>query len=60
MGIASVLAKHLRQPQGFMGKIVGVLMNSANRYMNRHTIEYLNIRPNDHVLEIGSISRREV
>lgn len=50
---AKALAKQLRQPDGEMGKMVGVRMNEGNKYMNLHTIELLNPMDNENILEIG-------
>lgn len=53
MGIKKTLARNLRQPKGFLGKLVGILMNKGNDYMNRFTLRLVNAQRGDHVLEIG-------
>jgi ubiquinone/menaquinone biosynthesis C-methylase UbiE len=53
MGIKHTLARHLRKPDGFVGKLVAVLMNRINDGMNRFTLEHLRLQPNDTVMEIG-------
>ena len=47
------LGSQLRRPRGMMGKKVAERMNNGNRKMNLATIEQLNLRDNDHVLEVG-------
>ena len=44
---------HFRNPQGFLGRIAGLLMVMSNRRVNRFVVEMLNVQPRDHVLEIG-------
>jgi ubiquinone/menaquinone biosynthesis C-methylase UbiE len=46
-------AKHLRQPSGLFGRLVGHLLNEVNEFINRSTIEQMNIQENDQILEIG-------
>jgi ubiquinone/menaquinone biosynthesis C-methylase UbiE len=53
MNFKTILAKHLRKPDGFIGKIVAIFMNKRNDSMNRFTIEQLDLYPNEHILEIG-------
>lgn len=53
MGFKSALARNLRQPKGLLGKLVGVLMNKGNDFMNRYTINILKPEKDDHILEIG-------
>lgn len=48
-----LFAKHLRKPEGEEGKVVGIVMNKTNEYMNRYTYNSMNILTNDEVLEIG-------
>lgn len=40
-------------PSGFIGKLVGHIMNWYNRQDNDWTISLLDLQPADHVLEIG-------
>src|SRR5437868_4836903 len=40
-------------PRGFFGWIAGHLMAWKNRERSRHVVSLLNLRPEDHVLEIG-------
>lgn len=48
-----VLAKHLRQPEGETGKLVGDEMNKSNYYINTNAFDLLNLTKNDSMLEIG-------
>ncbi len=47
------LAEQLRQPSGTMGIEVGIRMNHGNQYMNKNTINALNLHSGNHVVEIG-------
>lgn len=47
------LAAQLRQPAGDMGIEVGLRMNQGNLYMNKNTIEAIQLKTGDHVVEIG-------
>ncbi len=47
------LANQLRNPQGDFGNQVGETMATMNLPINEFAIECLQIRPTDHVLEIG-------
>lgn len=40
-------------PHGLLGMLAGVLMARQNRDLNRWAIAHLDVRPGDHVLEIG-------
>lgn len=53
MGIRDQVAKHLRKPTGWFGKMIGYFMNVGNTSMNRLTFDLLDIQPDDHILEIG-------
>jgi ubiquinone/menaquinone biosynthesis C-methylase UbiE len=53
MSFKKFMASHLRQPHGFIGKLVGLLMNKGNDFINRFTLEQLNLIKGDHILEIG-------
>lgn len=48
-----LFAKHLKNPEGEVGKAVGIVMNKTNEYMNRYTYKCMNISLGDEVLEIG-------
>ncbi len=48
-----IFAKHLRKPEGEVGKAVGLIMNSINKSMNLTTYDKMNISQADRVLEIG-------
>ncbi len=50
---AKGLAQQLRKPEGEFGVQVGERMNAGNQFMNRNTIEQLNVQPGHHILEIG-------
>ncbi len=42
-----------RLPRGFLGQVAGRLMAIANEPLNRMTVDLLEVRREDHVLEIG-------
>jgi ubiquinone/menaquinone biosynthesis C-methylase UbiE len=46
-------AKQLRKPDGEFGSTVGRKMNEGNVHMNLYTIEVLQVKPQDNILEIG-------
>ncbi|RAW00601.1 class I SAM-dependent methyltransferase [Pseudochryseolinea flava] len=48
-----LLAAQLRRPEGEMGMEVTSKMNENNVYVNRRSIDILNIEPGEKVLEIG-------
>src|SRR5687768_9037354 len=47
------MAAQLRRPSGDAAKEVGEKMNEGNRLMNLATIHMLQLKPNEHILEIG-------
>lgn len=47
------LAEQLRKPTGDLGKTVGEKMNESNKLMNLETIEQLDIKAYQQLLEIG-------
>jgi ubiquinone/menaquinone biosynthesis C-methylase UbiE len=49
----SALAKQLRKPSGFFGKIVAKMMEFRNRNSYKEIIRKLSPGPGDHILEIG-------
>lgn len=51
--INKLLAKNLRRPSGFFGRLVGREMNRANRAMNRAAVHHLQPRADEQILEIG-------
>ncbi|WP_248924878.1 class I SAM-dependent methyltransferase [Paenibacillus hamazuiensis] len=51
--VFKLLAKHLRQPSGFIGKMVGRMMNRGNDAMYRYTLGLLDVQPGESILEIG-------
>jgi SAM-dependent methyltransferase len=52
MGLLRVLARQFRQPRGLLGKLVGWGFR-VNREGNDWVVGLLDIRPTDHVLEVG-------
>ena len=44
---------HFRNPNGFLGRIAGLLMAMTNRRINRFVVEMLDVQTHDRVLEIG-------
>lgn len=53
MGLKELIGRNLRQPKDFIGKIIGILMNKGNDSMNRFTLNILDPKKDDHILEIG-------
>jgi SAM-dependent methyltransferase len=48
------IAKHLRKPTGWFGRLVmAPALNRANAALNRAALDLLDVRPDDRVLEIG-------
>jgi ubiquinone/menaquinone biosynthesis C-methylase UbiE len=47
------VAEQLRKPDGEFGKQVGAKMNDGNWHINRYTLDALNLKPNDNLLELG-------
>ena len=47
------IALQLRRPQGEYGTQIGERMNVTNRYINLHTIDALELKNGDTVLEVG-------
>ncbi len=41
------------RPRGVLGRLAGWLMALTNRPLNRWAVEVLEVRPGDHILEIG-------
>lgn len=52
MGLSHAIAKQLRQPSGWLGRLIGFVLR-INRPGIDWTIGLLDIRPTDHVLEVG-------
>jgi ubiquinone/menaquinone biosynthesis C-methylase UbiE len=54
MGFIHNWGKQLRKPEGILGKVVvPFFMNVSNRQLNNWTIDLLDIKPTDRVLELG-------
>lgn len=53
MGILKKFSLQFRKPEGFLGSIAGKLMAGFGAEKNKWTISLLNIKKDDHVLEIG-------
>jgi SAM-dependent methyltransferase len=47
------VARQLACPSGWMGRVVGSLMNQQNAGLNAYALEMLELRPMDRVLEVG-------
>ncbi|WP_103070062.1 class I SAM-dependent methyltransferase [Aquimarina sediminis] len=47
------IAQQLRKPEGEWGVTIGEKMNIGNKFINLYTIDALDIKTNDHILEIG-------
>lgn len=54
-GVNSALVRQFGKPSGFLGTIAGFIMRvrPSNRERNVRTLALLDIRPDDHVLEVG-------
>lgn len=50
---ASAWGSQFGHPRGWRGRLVGRLMARKNASMSRLAVEFLEVRPSDHVLEIG-------
>ncbi len=53
MNLRNSIALQLGRPTGILGQIVGLVLHRANRVVNDWVISQLDIRPDDHILEIG-------
>ncbi len=53
MGIKQNLLKQFHKPTGVLGSLVGRVMSINNRERSNWTIEKLNSKPSDYILEIG-------
>ena len=53
MGLVSIMARQFRHPKGWLGQLVGRIMNQGNDRMNRLALEKLRVQPSDSILEIG-------
>ena len=47
------IAQQLAHPSGFLGRLVGYLMNRHNAKMNAFAVQQLDPEPSDRILEIG-------
>ena len=47
------IARQLSHPTGFVGRIMGLLMNRLNAKLNAFVLRQLDLAPSDRVLEIG-------
>ncbi len=47
------LAAQFRNPTGLAGRLAGRIMLVTNRKLNRFVVEKMDVKPSDHVLEIG-------
>jgi ubiquinone/menaquinone biosynthesis C-methylase UbiE len=53
MGFIHSFAMQVRKPEGILGKFLVPIMNSLNRQLYDWTIDLLDIKPTDRVLELG-------
>jgi ubiquinone/menaquinone biosynthesis C-methylase UbiE len=53
MNLIELIAHQARQPSGKLGGIFAIYMNFGNNYLNKLTVQALDIQPNDHILEVG-------
>jgi arsenite methyltransferase len=53
MATPHFIARQLAHPKGFLGRIIGQLMNRHNARMNASSVRMLELKSSDRVLEIG-------
>lgn len=54
IGLADYVAKQLSRPSGFFGsRFIGRMMNKSNAELESLSLKYADVKPSDHVLEIG-------
>jgi len=55
MALRTQIVQQFRQPHGLLGRVAGWIMANrpSNRERNRWTLALLELKPGDHVLEIG-------
>mgnify|MGYP001045219544 CR=1 FL=1 len=53
MGIADTIATQFAKPHGALAPLTAVALNIGNRRINRLTIEALELKPGESVLEVG-------
>jgi ubiquinone/menaquinone biosynthesis C-methylase UbiE len=53
MGLKQILNEQFGKPDGNLGRFVGWIMSIKNRDRAKWTIEKLNFKPTDYILEIG-------
>ncbi|MGK5093697.1 methyltransferase domain-containing protein [Deltaproteobacteria bacterium TL4] len=55
MNLREKLVSQFGKPQGILGHVAGIIMalRPSNKERNRWTLDLLQIKPDDHVLEIG-------
>jgi ubiquinone/menaquinone biosynthesis C-methylase UbiE len=49
----SVAQQQFSLPRGWLGRVAGWFMSAENRRMNQMAVDWLNVGPNDDVLEVG-------
>src|SRR5579862_8961095 len=53
MSLSHAFGRQLREPAGWRGRMLGVLMRQLNSQCNRLAVEALAVGPSDTVLELG-------
>lgn len=53
MGLIKNLRSQFKKPEGLLGSIAGMLMTIFGKEKNKWTLSLLNLKQDDHVLEIG-------
>ncbi len=53
MSLRTRIAEQFRRPEGLLGKVVAWMMERGNRPANDWVLDRLELRPTDHVLELG-------
>jgi len=51
--VLQIIGKQFRQPKGFLGRIISMLMKKGNRIAYDVIFEKLNIKDNENIFEIG-------
>lgn len=51
--IDRLIGKQIRQPSGFVGKVLGHLMASEHKQLVKWMLDFVDIQASDHVLDVG-------
>jgi len=53
MSLLQFMAGQARKPSGFIGSVLGRMLNKFSADMNRHSVALMELVPEDRVLEVG-------